>query len=139
MKRLACLAALAMTLSLAMPALAQEQRYSSGSVTEEQYSPGASISSVKQFAKKAVEKAFEERESGTDAYEAALTAALEAGVDEVTANAVATEAVSEISEAPEGSATGLTVLPATGGVPWSLLGGGMLVCAGLLTCSLLRQ
>ena len=136
MKRLACVAALAMTLCLAVPALAQEQEAISGSVAVDQYMQAADAA---QIAKRAVEKAFEERESGAGAYEAALTAAREAGADEVTATAVATEAVSEMSGTSEGSGTGLTVLPATGGVPWSLLGGGTLVCAGLLSRSLLRQ
>ena len=136
MKRLACLAVLAMTLCLAVPALAQEQDALSGSVTVDQYTQAADAN---QLAKRAVEKAFEERESGTDAYEAALTAAREAGVDEVTATAVATEAVSEMPGTSEGSGTGLTALPATGGVPWSLLGGGALVCSGLLSRTLTRQ
>lgn len=72
---------------------------------------------------------------GAAAYEAALNAAREAGADTETAEVVAAEAVSEVSEEPTvAEKYEIAELPDTGGAPTLILGAGLLVAgAGVLT------
>lgn len=135
LNRLILLASLAAFFVLStVPALAQGTDVQPNAVSD-QYRPDGlggpdGPASVADIAEDAVEDIISKggEADGAAAYEAALNAAREAGVDRETAEVVATEAVAEVSE-PE-----ITELPDTGGVSVFVLGAGLLVVgAGLLT------
>ena len=140
MKKLILLVSL-MTLFmvLAVPALAQEVE-PQPDATADQYQPGG-LGSPTTAAEAAAEDAIEDiigeggEADGAAAYEAALNAAREAGVDNKTAEMVATEVVADVSEEPGASEEPeITELPDTGGAWAFALGAGLLIVgAGLLT------
>ena len=150
MKRLTLLASLAIAFIIfSVPALAQGN-------TADQYGDGG-IADSEPAARKAVEDLIGEEGAdvdGAEAYAAALKAAQNTDLDEETAEAVAAEAVSEISKKPElpkepkmpeepkvskgSEEAGIIELPDTGGVSYAALAGGILLGSGLLIRRVMR-
>lgn len=128
MKRITLLTSLvALFVLIAIPASAQEMD-PQPDATLDQYTPDATITEAAEEAVKDIIREGGEAD-GAAAYEAALNAADQAGADKETAEAVAAEVVSDVSEGPE-----ITELPNTGGSPIFALGAGLLIVGGgLLT------